>query len=200
MQKHLNLLRIDASANTSASNSRKLGDILVQRIADRVGALSIKTRDLNQDLDFIDETWIGANFTPPGQRSEAQREALALSDRLIDELREADHIVLTTPMYNFGIPSTLKAWIDQVCRAGVTFQYGADGPVGLLRGKRADIIITTGGAPLQSPVDFVSPYLKQVFGFIGIDEVNIVGADQMNVDAEKSFDSALRQIELATAA
>jgi FMN-dependent NADH-azoreductase len=102
--------------------------------------------------------------------------------------------VLTTPMYNFGVPATLKAWIDQVCRAGITFRYTEDGPEGLLAGKTADIVITTGGALLESPVDFVSAYLKQVFAFIGISDVNIVGADRMNIDAETSLASAAAQI------
>ena len=97
-------------------------------------------------------------------------------------------------MYNFGVPATLKAWIDQVCRAGITFRYTENGPEGLLSGKSADIVITTGGAPLESPVDFVSGYLKQVFTFIGISEVNVVGADRMNIDAETSFGRAMDQI------
>jgi FMN-dependent NADH-azoreductase len=98
-------------------------------------------------------------------------------------------------MYNFNVPATLKAWIDQVCRAGVTFRYTENGPEGLLAGKSADIVITTGGAPLGSPVDFVSGYLKQVFAFIGIDDVNIFGADRMNVDAQASVARAQAQIE-----
>ena len=82
-----------------------------------------------------------------------------------------------------------------ISRAGVTFQYSADGPVGLIRGKRVDIVITTGGVPLGSPVDFVSEYLKLVLGFIGIEDINIIAADQMNVDADSSYQKALDQIE-----
>jgi len=103
-------------------------------------------------------------------------------------------------MYNFSVPANLKAWIDLICRAGVTFQYTAEGPVGLLKDKQLDIIITTGGVPLKSPVDFVSDYLKQVFGFIGIEQINIIAADQMNVDAEASFNKALDQIQTRIAA
>ena len=98
-------------------------------------------------------------------------------------------------MYNFSVPATLKAWIDQVCRAGITFRYTSEGPVGLLDGKRADIVITTGGVPLGSPADFLSGYLRQIFGFIGIDELDIIAADRMNVDAEASFASAVDKIE-----
>ncbi len=188
-------LRIDASASVNTSNSKKLGDKLMQKLADLHPASVVKQRDLNQDIDFIDESWVGANFTPVDQRSRAQQQRLAFSDELIDEIKQADAIVLTTPMYNFGIPAPLKSWIDLVCRAGVTFQYTADGPVGLIKGKRIDIIITTGGVPLRSPADFVSDYLSQVFRFIGIEDINIIAADQMNVDADASYQNALDQIE-----
>ena len=97
-------------------------------------------------------------------------------------------------MYNFGVPATLKAWIDLVCRAGVTFRYTDNGPEGLLEGRPVDIVITSGGVPLGSPVDFVSGYLQQVFTFIGLDDVNIVGAAQMNVDADAGLAAARSQI------
>jgi len=191
------ILRIDASANVSNSNSKKLGDKdkLIEKLETQYQNVDVKRRDLNQDLYFIDESWVGANFTPAQERSEDQHQRLAFSDVLIDEIKRADHIVLTTPMYNFGIPATLKSWIDLICRAGVTFQYTADGPVGLIKNKRIDIVITTGGVPLQSPVDFVSDYLKQVLRFIGIEDVNFIAADQMNVDAESSYAGAVDQIE-----
>ncbi len=192
-KKHI--LRLDASASISTSNSKKLGDELIDRLLTLHPGAIVRQRDLNQNIGFIDEIWVAANFTPIDQRSEAQQQSLAFSDELIDEIKRSDHIILTTPMYNFGIPATLKAWIDLVCRAGVTFQYTAEGPVGLVKGKRVDIVITTGGVPLQSPVDFVSDYLKQVFRFIGIEDINIIGADQMNVDADGSYQRALDQIE-----
>jgi FMN-dependent NADH-azoreductase len=192
-KKHI--LRLDASANINTSNSKKLGDELIDRLLALHPDAIVQQRDLNQDIAFIDENWVAANFTPVDQRSEAQRELLAFSDKLIDEIKQADAIVLTTPMYNFGIPATLKAWIDLISRAGVTFRYTAEGPVGLIKGKRVDIVITTGGVPLQSPVDFVSDYLKQVFRFIGIEDINVIGADQMNVDADSSYQKALDQIE-----
>ncbi len=194
MQETNRILRLDASANPADASSKKLGDYLLEQLKQVNPVGEMKVRDLNQDLSFIDSNWIAANFTALGDREPAQSARLAFSDQLIEELKWADHIVLTTPMYNFGVPATLKAWIDLVCRAGVTFRYGADGPQGLLEGKHADIIITTGGVPLASPVDFVSGYLKQVFSFIGIDDVNIVGADQMNLDAEASFAKAKSEI------
>ncbi len=195
MNSKTQILRIDASANVSTSNSKKLGDILIEKLETQYQDIEVKQRDLNQDLYFIDESWVGANFTPLDDRTEAQLQRLAFSDQLIEEIRRADHIVLTTPMYNFGVPATLKSWIDLICRAGVTFQYTADGPVGLIDNKRVDIIITTGGVALQSPVDFVSDYLKQIFRFIGIEDINIIAADQMNVDPDSSYQGALDQIE-----
>ena len=195
MNQSTRVLRLDASANPVESGSRKLGDHLLRQIALTNQHIEVLERDLNREAQFIDSDWIAANFSASDGRSEAHNQRLAQSDKLIAELEWADHIVLTTPMYNFAIPATLKAWIDQVCRAGVTFRYSSEGPVGLLTGKRVDIVITTGGAPLDSPVDFVSSYLRQVFTFIGINEIEITGADGMNKDAEQSFARAVRQIE-----
>ncbi len=188
------LLRIDASANTETSNSRRLGDLFVAELQKDEGPVNEVHRDLNQTPAFIDAEWIGASYTAENERSEQQQTLLLESDGYIKELQRADRILLTVPMYNFGVPATLKAWIDQVCRAGVTFEYTEQGPKGLLQGKRVDIIITTGGVPLGSPVDFVSGYLTQVFNFIGISDVNIIAADGMAIDAEASFNKAAEQI------
>jgi len=196
----IRILRLDASASPGDSSSRKLGDYLVHQLKQDNPAIETHERDLNTDLSFIDSSWIAANFTASEEREAVQSARLAFSDELIAELNWADHIVLATPMYNFGVPATLKAWIDLICRAGITFRYGANGAEGLLKGKRVDIIITTGGAPLHSPVDFVSGYLRQVFGFIGIEDINIIGADQMNVDGDASFARAIAQIEQTYAA
>ena len=195
MQDTKQILRLDASANPAESDSQKLGDHLIRQLKQANPGMQTRNRNLNQDLSFIDSNWIAANFTAKEERNDDQSAHLEFSDQLIAELNWADHVVLTTPMYNFGVPATLKAWIDLVCRAGITFRYGANGPEGLLKGKRVDIVITTGGAPLGSPADFVSGYLRQVFAFIGIDDVNIIGADQMNVNAQASFARATAQIE-----
>ena len=197
MSKSINVLRLDASANPAESSSKKLGDALLEQLERQNARVDLRTRDLNRDLTFIDSQWVGANFTAAEQRDSSQVERLAFSDELISELQWADHIVLTTPMYNFSVPATLKAWIDLVCRAGVTFRYSENGPVGLLEGKSVDIVVTTGGVPLGSPVDFVSGYLRQVMNFIGIENVNLISADQMNVDPDTSFNGAIDQIERA---
>jgi len=195
MNSKFRILRLDASASPGESGSSKLADNLIEHLQQRGQEIEIRNRDLNHEPSFIDGNWIGANFTAAPDRSAAQIQTLGLSDQLIEELNWADHVVLATPMYNFSVPATLKAWIDQVCRAGVTFRYTENGPEDLLAGKSADIAITTGGAPLGSPVDFVSGYLKQVFAFIGIDDVNIFGADRMSVDAQTSVARAQAQIE-----
>jgi len=189
------ILRIDASANTSTSDSKMLGDKLTEKFQQSNPNVQIYQRNLNHGLSFINEHWVNANVTPADQRTIEQKQLLKLSDTLIAELQQADRIIITTPMYNFGVPATLKAWIDLVCRAGVTFQYTNEGPVGLLKNKQVDIIITTGGVPLQSPVDFVSDYLKQVFHFIGIEHITLISADQMAVDAPTSLKKAQQQID-----
>jgi FMN-dependent NADH-azoreductase len=190
-----NILRIDASTNTSTSVSKMLGDKLSEKLRQNFPNTPVKQRDLNHGLTFVDEQWVNANVTLADQRTLDQQQQLELSDTLIAEIQDADRIIITTPMYNFGVPATLKAWIDQVCRAGVTFKYTNEGPVGLLKGKQVDIIITTGGVPLQSPVDFVSDYLKQIFRFIGIEQINIIAADQMAINADTSIKKAQQQIE-----
>ena len=195
MNQSKRILRLDASASPGDSNSRKLGNELLERIQQLNMDTEIRTRNLNHDAQFIDAEWIAANLTAPESRSDAAQQRLHYSDQLINELQWADHILLTTPMYNFSIPATLKAWIDQVCRAGITFRYTADGPVGLLQGKRVDIVISTGGVPLDSPVDFMSSYLRQVMAFIGIDEVSIIGADRTNSNNEESIARAMQQID-----
>ena len=189
------ILRLDASANPGESGSRALGEELLMRVEAQYPESAPRYRDLNLGAQFIDADWIDANLSATDARDETARQRLGASDELIAELQWADHIVLTTPMYNFSVPATLKAWIDQVCRAGITFRYTSDGPVGLLAGKRADIVITTGGVPVNSPVDFASGYLRQVMAFIGIDEVDIIAADGMNQNGEQSVARALQQIE-----
>jgi FMN-dependent NADH-azoreductase len=124
---------------------------------------------------------------------------LALSDSLVAELQAADTVLITLPIWNFGIPSTLKAWIDQVARAGVTFRYTPDGPVGLLEGKRAILAVASGGTEVGSAIDFATDYLRHVLGFIGIHEVEIVAADRLMVDADASHAKADAAIDALAA-
>lgn len=165
------ILRIDASARKTGSATRALTANLIETLA----PARVITRDLaDTPLPQIDEDWVGANFTPADDRTEAQKARLGLSDTLVAELQEADTLVIGLPVYNFGVPAALKAWVDLVARAGLTFRYTADGPQGLLTGKTAVIAFASGGVPLGSEVDFASRYLEHVLGFIGITDVKFV--------------------------
>jgi FMN-dependent NADH-azoreductase len=171
--KMTNILKITASGRNSGSVSRDLGDRIAQGIAN--GGETV-ARNLNDHLPFLDEAWIDATFTPVDDRSDAQHATLALSDAIIAEVQDADTLVIATPVYNFGIPATLKNWIDHIARVGVTFRYTENGPVGLLEGKKAIIAFASGGVPMGSPMDHVTPYLKTVLGFVGITEVEFLDA------------------------
>lgn len=185
------VLRIDASARRDGSESRAL----TQRIVDRLEPQSIIQRDLAVAIPTIDADWLAANWTKEEERSDEQRAALALSDSLIEEIKAADTLVIGTPIYNFGIPANLKAWIDQIARAGITFRYTEAGPEGLLTGKRAIIAIASGGTQVGSDVDFASGYLRHVLGFIGITNVQVVAADQLMIDADASHAKANAALE-----
>jgi FMN-dependent NADH-azoreductase len=159
----------------------------------------VAERDASTGLSFIDENWLGANWTPDEERNAAKKSLLALSDTLIEELEQADIIVLGVPMYNFAIPAALKAWIDLIARAKRTFRYTADGPEGLLKGKKAYVVMTSGGVPAESPVDFVTSYMRHVLGFVGITDVTFVNADRLIAQEEASLGAA-RQTIAAVAA
>ncbi|MEM1360971.1 MAG: NAD(P)H-dependent oxidoreductase [Pseudomonadota bacterium] len=175
------ILKIDTSARKAGSITRELNDKIVARLAAN-GPVETVARDLSDGISLIDEAWVSANFTPQEDRDPAQHEVLALSNTLIEEIQAADVLVIGVPIYNFGVPAALKAWIDQVARAGVTFRYTPDGPVGLLEDKRAILTIASGGVPVGSPADHATDYMRHVLGFIGITEVEIVRAERQSVD------------------
>lgn len=189
------VLHIDSSARIEGSVTRDLS----ARIVSRLGADQVIRRDLAAPLPLLDGAWVGANFTPADQRSDEQKQLLALSDSLVEELKQADTIVIGAPVYNFSVPSTLKAWIDLVARVGLTFQYHETGPVGLLEGKRAIIAMASGGTRAGSDIDFATTYLRHVLGFIGITDVEIVAADAMSIDAGSALAKAESQIEALAA-
>lgn len=190
----INILRIDASARLEGSVSRALSDSVIERFQTS-GPVSVMERDLAESsLPFIDSAWIEANFTPADRRSEEQGTVLSQSDALIDELRAADVLVIGLPIYNFGMPAALKAWVDLVARAGVTFSYTENGPEGLLRGKRAIVTVASGGTEAGSEIDFATGYLLHFLGFIGITDVVFVTADGMVRDPEATMAKAHAQI------
>ena len=185
------VLHIDSSARLTGSTTRDL----TKRIVDRLNADTILRRDLTSALPQIDENWVNANFTPADQRSPEQQDHLALSDQLVQELMAADTIVIGTPVYNFSVPASLKAWVDLVARAGLTFKYTENGPQGLLEGKRAIIAVASGGTKVGSEIDFASGYLQHIMGFIGITDVEIVAADQLMIDAEGALAAAASAVD-----
>ncbi len=178
------ILRVDASMRNEGSVSRVLADKLVARLA--TADSTITERDLAKGIDLIDEAWIGANFTDPADRTDAQKAALAKSDALVQELREADTLVITAPVYNFHVPAALKAWIDMIARARETFRYTENGPEGLLTGKKAYIVVTSGGTVLGSEYDFISGYLRHILGFIGITDVSFIDSSGLMLDETKA--------------
>lgn len=191
----LTILRIDASGRHHGSNSRDLSDRLIDRLTQHQGAVSVLQRDLAAtEIPFVSENWINANFTAPEQRSPQQQTELALSDRLVEELTAADVLVIGVPIYNFGVPAVLKAWIDMIARARLTFQYSETGPVGLLQGKKAYLIVTSGGTASGSEIDFATGYMKHVLGFIGISDVEVIAADQLMLDGDNRLAAAKRKI------
>lgn len=193
MTKHI--LRIDASARHDGSVSRGLTDKVIAKLS----PADVTIRDLSTPLPLIDSTWIGANFTPADDRSEDQKGTLALSDTLIQEVKAADTLVIGLPIYNFGVPSGFKAWIDLVARAGVTFRYTENGPEGLLTGKRAILAVASGGTEVGSDYDFATTYARHVLGFIGITDVTVVAADRLMLDPEASHKVANDQIDALAA-
>ncbi len=190
----LNVLRVDASGRKSGSVTRQLTDRLIAGLAERHDELLVTTRDVAEGIPFVDAAWIGANGTDPDARDAAQSQALAGSDALVREVQAADVLVIATPIYNFGVPASLKAWIDQIARARLTFRYTENGPVGLLTGKKAYIVVASGGTPVGSEIDFATPWLKFVLGFIGITDVEVVAAERLMARGEAARTSAEARI------
>ena len=175
----MNVLHISASAREEGSMTRRIASELLAGLA----AEAVVERDVAAHTPgLLDAAWVAANFTAPDERDEAMKARLAESDTLVDELAAADVVVISAPIYNFGVPAALKAWIDMVGRVGRTFRYTSDGPVGLLEGKRAIIVAASGGTGIGSEIDFATPYLRHFLGFVGIDDMEIVAAERGDLD------------------
>ena len=182
-----NILLVNASAAKSSSFSRRIAQTLVQKLGG-----TVTERDVAEALPAVTEAWIEANYTDPDERTANHKAQLSLSDELVDELIAADTVVIGAPIYNFSIPASLKLWIDLVARVGRTFKYTENGPVGLLEGKKAYVVVASGGVPLGSPVDFNSPYLKQVLAFIGITDVEFI---HVSSRSETAIEDATATVE-----
>jgi len=176
------LLKVDSSPMGQFSVSRKLTAKFLESWLTTHPGGKVITRDLSDtDLPVVDHVWVAAVYTPEEARTLEQKTLLDLSDSLVDELLEADEFVFGVPMHNFSIPSSLKLWIDQIARVGKTFTYSANGPVGLLSGKKATLLLASGGSygegTALASLNFLTPYLQTVFGFIGVKDVTIIAAE-----------------------
>jgi len=189
-----NILRLNASMRKSGSYSRNLSDKLIKQLTAKENS-EITIRDLADGIPLIDENWIKANFTAADKRTLEQNETLITSDILVNELNNADLIVIGIPIYNFGVPAAFKAWIDQVVRSKLTFRYGDKGPIGLVQNKKAYIIIVSGGTKLGTEIDFISSYLKHVLGFIGITDVTFIDSSGLGLEETKTLAHAHKHIE-----
>ena len=189
------ILLVNSSARFQESQSRALSREIVDNLIAANPYRQVITRELGHGIEQIDEAWVNANFTPDEARTPEHKTRLAFSDTLVAELEAAETVVIGVPMYNFGIPSVLKAWIDLVARARRTFKYTENGPVGLLTGKRAVVVVTSGGTPIRSEIDFATNYMRHVLGFVGITDVTVVEAGPLMVDAEAALGRAKAAIQ-----
>ncbi len=172
----MNILRIDGSMRRTGSISRQLTDEVIDHLLAETPGGHIHVRDLANPLPHVTEDWINANFTDPDERTEDQKQTLTQSDELVEELEAADTIVIGLPIYNFGVPAAVKAWIDLIARVKRTFRYTETGPEGLLTGKMAYIVVASGGTSLGAEIDFATDYLKFALGFVGIKDVKLIDA------------------------
>jgi len=195
--KKMSILKIDSSARLQDSNSRTISQYLVEQLVEQLDTQVVDRDLVKQPLPLISAADMLNLHASNDSDSETFQQHLALSNTLIQELMDTDTLVLSAPMYNFGVPAVLKQWIDYVCRAGLTFKYGEQGPVGLTNIKRAFIITASGGAPVGSSMDFVSPYLAQICNFIGVQEVIQIDASGSKGDPQSIIADAKLQIDEA---
>lgn len=189
-----NLLLINSSGRLHGSVTRQLSNLITNRLQSAQPDLKLVSRELTNGLPFVNEQWIGANFTSAEDRDASQKEALSYSDKLVEELQQAKIVVIASPIYNYSIPAVLKAWIDLVARAGLTFKYTENGPVGLIPNKKVYIVMASGGVPIGSEMDFASPYLKQALAFVGLTDLSIVDASTINLSNASDEKSAEQQV------
>jgi FMN-dependent NADH-azoreductase len=184
------LLHIEASPRTARSHSRKLGLEYATAWHSAHAGSRVITRDLaSEPPPFVSEDWTAAAYNEPAKRSAAERSAIAVSDHYIAELFAADEILISTPIYNLSLPAALKAWIDQIVRFGHTFNRGANGFEGMVKGKKVTVVVASGsdfrpGTP-GGAYNHIEPYLRAILGFVGITDVRFVYAHSMNEDGRR---------------
>ena len=193
----MKIYQIDSSARKEGSTSRSLAKKLLDKI--KKPEDSVIYRDLNDEMVFVTGlTESGMNIDAKDQ-NENHKRMFKLSDQLVKELKESDIIIISAPIYNYGPPATLKAWSDLAARVGETFRFKPNGRrEGLLKNKKAYLVITSGGTKLNSNEDFLTPWLKFILNFFGIEKIDIICADQMALDYDKSIKNAELQIKKLT--
>lgn len=195
----MNILQINSSARGEDSHSTRLARHMVQRLREAAPDATLTLRDVGHTHPpELDEAALQALFTPADKRTPWQGERVAANDLIIDEVKAADVLVLAAPMYNFGSPVSLKNWMDAIARAGVTFRYTEKGPVGLLTGKKAYVLLTRGGVHRGAETDSQVPHLRTFLGFLGITDVKFIYAEglAMGAEAERAaFEAAEKEID-----
>ena len=193
----MKIYQIDSSARKEGSTSRALAKKVLEKI--KKPGDEIIYRDLNDEMVFVTGlTESGMNIDQKDQ-NENHKKMFKLSDQLVKELKESDIIIISAPIYNYGPPATLKAWSDLAARVGETFRFKPNGRrEGLLKNKKAYLVITSGGTKLNSSEDFLTPWLKFILNFFGIEKIQVISADQMALDYDKSIKEAEVQIENIT--
>ena len=182
MTQPMRILRVDSSAKTENSESRRLTDRIIDGLKTNGKSLNVTVRDLNESLPQVNTAWIEANNTASDDQTDEHKKTLALSNMLVGEIEAADTLIIGVALYNFSITASLKLWIDLVCRARKTFAYVDGSPKGLMTGKKAIICFASGGTPFESNIDFASGYLRHILGFIGITDVTFISADKHFMD------------------
>ena len=190
----MKIYQIDSSARKEGSTSRALAKKLLNKI--KKPDDEVVYRDLDDEMVFVSGLTESGMKIEEKDQTEHHKKMFELSDKLVKELKESDVIIISAPIYNYGPPATLKAWSDLVARIGETFKFKENGRrEGLLRNKRAYLVITSGGTKLNSKEDFLTPWLKFILNFFGIEKIETICADQMALDYEKSIRDAEKQIE-----
>lgn len=177
----MKILHLDSSARKNESISRKLAKDLVNKI--KKNDDEVIYRDISENIPFVSGIKGAGFIIPEEERTEKDKELFKFSDQLVDEFLESNTIVISTPIYNFGPPAAAKAWFDMIARAGRTFKYETTGPVGLVDGnKKVYLVVTSGGVPVGSPVDFCTTWFKQALNFLGISDIEVIDASQLNIN------------------
>lgn len=196
----MNILQIKSSLNGDKSFSTKLSNTIVEELQKKHPSANLKERNLaTHPLPHFSEQHFGAFANREDMPAQEKVELISLSDKLIDEVNEAKVIVISVPVYNLSIPSTLKSWIDLIVRAQKTFRYSAEGPVGLITGKKVYLAISSGGIYSEGPRkshDFTEPYLRAILGFIGISDITAFRVEGLSIPVinETAFSKAVQNV------